>query len=59
VSDGILTILKFCLMALVYLFLARVVAIVGAELKGSPPWSSSVRPLRVSRSAPGAAGLCA
>ena len=35
-SDGLLTILKFCLIALVYLFLARVVALVASELKGSP-----------------------
>jgi pSer/pThr/pTyr-binding forkhead associated (FHA) protein len=36
VSDAVLTILKFCLMALVYLFLLRVVLVVGAELRGSP-----------------------
>jgi hypothetical protein len=36
VSDGILTVLKICLMALVYLFLMRVVAVVSSELKGSP-----------------------
>jgi hypothetical protein len=36
VSDGILTILKFCLLALLYLFLARVVWVVVAELRGSP-----------------------
>ena len=33
-SDGLLTILKFCLIALVYLFLTRVVALVASELKG-------------------------
>jgi hypothetical protein len=36
VSDGILTILKLCLLALVYLFLLRVVWVVNRELKGTP-----------------------
>jgi hypothetical protein len=36
VSDGVLTILKFCLLALLYLFLARVVWTVGSELRGGP-----------------------
>jgi pSer/pThr/pTyr-binding forkhead associated (FHA) protein len=36
VSDGVLTILKFCLLALLYLFLARVVWTVGLELRGAP-----------------------
>jgi pSer/pThr/pTyr-binding forkhead associated (FHA) protein len=36
VSDGVLTILKFCLLALLYLFLARVLWTVGAELRGAP-----------------------
>ena len=35
-SDGILTVLKYCLLALVYIFLMRAVAVVSAELKGSP-----------------------
>ncbi len=35
-SDGVLTILKFCLLALLYLFLARVVWTVAAELRGTP-----------------------
>jgi hypothetical protein len=35
VSDGVLTILKFCLLALLYLFLARVVWTVGSELRGA------------------------
>lgn len=34
-SEGILTLLKFCLLALVYLFLARVVWVVVSELRGS------------------------
>ncbi len=35
-SEGVLTVLKFCLLALVYLFLARVVWVVGLELRGTP-----------------------
>ena len=35
-SDGVLTILKFCLLALLYLFLARVVWTVVSELRGAP-----------------------
>ena len=35
-SDSVLTILKFCLLAVVYLFLARVVWVVGRELRGTP-----------------------
>lgn len=35
-SDGILSILKLALIALVYLFLLRVVWLVGGELKGTP-----------------------
>jgi hypothetical protein len=34
-SDSILTILKFCLLALLYVFLLRVVLIVARELRGS------------------------
>lgn len=34
-SDSILTVLKFCLLALLYLFLMRVVLIVARELRGS------------------------
>ncbi|HEX5614227.1 MAG TPA: FHA domain-containing protein [Acidimicrobiia bacterium] len=34
-SEGILTLLKFCLLALVYLFLARVVWVVVSEMRGS------------------------
>lgn len=36
-SDSILTVLKFCLLALLYLFLLRVVLIVARELRGSAP----------------------
>lgn len=35
-SDGVLTILKFCLLALLYLFLARVVWTVASELRRAP-----------------------
>ena len=35
-SDQILTFLKFCLVAILYLFLARVVWIVARELRGTP-----------------------
>ena len=35
-SDSILTVLKFCLLALLYLFLVRVVLIVARELRGTP-----------------------
>jgi hypothetical protein len=35
VSEGLLTILKFCFLALVYLFLARVVFVVARELKAA------------------------
>jgi hypothetical protein len=36
VSDPVLTFLKFCLVAIVYIFLARVVWIVARELRGTP-----------------------
>jgi hypothetical protein len=35
-SDAVLTVLKFCLLALLYLFLIRVVWIVAKELRGTP-----------------------
>ena len=35
-SDAVLTVLKFCLLALLYLFLLRVVLIVARELRGTP-----------------------
>src|SRR5262249_7094893 len=40
-SEGVLTVLKFCLLALVYLFLARVVWVVGLELRGTPAVASA------------------
>jgi hypothetical protein len=35
-SDAVLTVLKFCLLALLYVFLLRVVWIVARELRGTP-----------------------
>ena len=35
-SDSVLTILKFCLLALLYVFLLRVVFVVARELRGTP-----------------------
>jgi hypothetical protein len=44
-SDAVLTVLKFCLLALLYLFLARVVWIVARELRGTPvPKAAPVAP---------------
>jgi hypothetical protein len=45
VSDGVLAILKFCLLALLYLFLARVVWTVASELRGSPAPASAPTPV--------------
>jgi FHA domain len=36
-SESVLTVLKFCLLALLYLFLMRVVWVVLRELRGTPP----------------------
>jgi pSer/pThr/pTyr-binding forkhead associated (FHA) protein len=44
VSDGVLAILKFCLLALLYLFLARVVWTVASELRGSPAPAAAPAP---------------
>jgi FHA domain len=35
-SEEVLTVLKFCVLALLYLFLARVVWVVGREMRGTP-----------------------
>jgi hypothetical protein len=43
-SEGVLTVLKFCLLAALYLFLARVVWVVAAELRGSARRSSTAAP---------------
>jgi hypothetical protein len=51
-SEQVLTVLKFCLLALIYLFLARVVWVVGRELRGTPavarvaPAAPAPRPAR-------------
>ena len=39
-SDAILTVLKFCLLALLYVFLLRVALIVARELRGSAPMAA-------------------
>ena len=52
-SDSILTVLKFCLLALLYLFLVRVVLIVARELRGTPapvPVSTAPAPAPAPRS---------
>src|SRR5690348_14237670 len=54
-SDAVLTVLKFCLLALVYLFLVRVVWIVGRELRGTP----APRPAPVPTPAPAAPTVAA
>jgi hypothetical protein len=52
-SDSILTVLKFCLLALLYLFLLRVVWIVARELRGSASGPATPpRPERVPKPAP-------
>jgi hypothetical protein len=44
--EGVLTVLKFCLLALLYLFLARVVWVVGTELRGTPAAAAPPEPAR-------------
>jgi hypothetical protein len=44
-SDSILTVLKFCLLALLYVFLLRVVLIVARELRGSASLTSAPPPV--------------
>src|SRR5689334_2641855 len=43
-SEGVLTVLKFCLLAVLYLFLARVVWVVASELRGSAPATTAPPP---------------
>jgi len=52
-SDAVLTVLKFCLLALLYLFLLRVVIIVARELRGTPiPQPVPVAPVASAAPAP-------
>ena len=51
-SDAVLTVLKFCLLALLYLFLIRVVWIVARELRGTPAPKPATVPVPVA-TAPG------
>jgi hypothetical protein len=53
-SDAVLTVLKFCLLALLYLFLIRVVWIVARELRGTPAPKPAAVPVSVA-TAPGVA----
>jgi hypothetical protein len=45
VSEPVLTFLKFCLLAVLYLFLARVVWIVARELRGTPEPVAKAAPI--------------
>lgn len=51
-SEGVLTVLKFCLLAVLYLFLARVVWTVTTELRGTPASAPPVPPPAPSPAAP-------
>lgn len=50
-SETVLSVLKFCLLAVLYLFLARVVWVVGTELRGSPA-PAPVAPVARTETAP-------
>jgi hypothetical protein len=54
VSEPVLTFLKFCLLAVLYLFLARVVWIVARELRGTP---ARVAPVAADPAAPRTRGV--
>jgi hypothetical protein len=56
VSDAVLTFLKFCLLAVLYLFLARVVWIVARELRGTPAPTPAPVPERVASESPPVSG---
>jgi hypothetical protein len=51
-SDAVLTVLKFCLLALLYLFLIRVVWIVARELRGTPDRRMAAAPVAAGVAAP-------
>jgi hypothetical protein len=44
-SESVLTVLKFCLLAFLYLFLLRVVWIVARELRGTPQPATKTAPV--------------
>jgi FHA domain len=50
-SEQVLTVLKFCVLALLYLFLARVVWVVGREMRGSPAPARVAAPAAPARAA--------
>jgi hypothetical protein len=50
-SEQVLTVLKFCVMALLYLFLARVVWVVSREMRGSPAPARVAAPAAAPRAA--------
>lgn len=59
--ESLLTVLKFCFLALLYLFLARVVRVVALELRASavaaaPPIKKAAEPARVDKEKKGARG---
>ena len=53
-AEPVLTFLKFCLLAVLYLFLARVVWIVARELRGTPAPAPVAVPARATSEAPAA-----
>ena len=50
-SEQVLTVLKFCVMALLYLFLARVVWVVSREMRGTPAPARVAAPAAAPRAA--------
>jgi hypothetical protein len=52
VPDTLLTILKFCFLALLYLFFMRVLRAVWAEMKNPPPAAAAAAPAPAPASAP-------
>jgi pSer/pThr/pTyr-binding forkhead associated (FHA) protein len=50
-SEQVLTVLKFCVMALLYLFLARVVWVVTREMRGTPAPARVTAPAAAPRAA--------
>jgi hypothetical protein len=51
-SDAVLTVLKFCLLAILYLFLIRVVWVVARELRGTPAPAAPPAPAPVAAPPP-------